>query len=182
MIHSATYYNSFKITEILINFFKKSFGTYLRLKYLKKNNLPRSTATIERKEIEAIKRQVQRIVKDWVNFPTKSKEDFQAMHFASYHGNPKMIKLLEANGADIYAKNLNGLGVLHVAAQSDQAFSLTYFKKRGLNMKDRDKANSTPLHWACQSGADTAIYYLLAWDAEVNEQDSDLNTPLHLAI
>lgn len=58
--------------------------------------------------------------------------------------------------------------MLHVAAQGDQAFSLTFFKSKGVPLHQRDGEYSTPLHWACFAGSDTAIYYLLAWGLDVN--------------
>ena len=41
---------------------------------------------------------------------------FAPLHYASYHGNPKMIDMLIAAGADIYAENEQNINVLHVAA------------------------------------------------------------------
>ena len=83
-----------------------------------------------------------------------------------------MIKCLVRNGADIYARNKQGINMIHVAAQGDQAYSLLYFKNRGLSVTERDAESSTPLHWACFAGSDTAIYYLLAWNVSVNAMDN----------
>jgi ankyrin repeat protein len=41
---------------------------------------------------------------------------FTALHFASYHGNPKMIDLLVDCGANVYATNRQEINMLHVAA------------------------------------------------------------------
>lgn len=90
--------------------------------------------------------------------------------------------MLVANGASIYAKTVQGINMMHVAAQGDQAYSLTYFKDQGLNLQQRDNEESTPLHWACFAGSDTAVYYLLAWDKYVNARDNAGNTPLHMAV
>ena len=38
------------------------------------------------------------------------------MHYASFHGNIKMIKLLVKHGANIKAKNKMGINMMHVAA------------------------------------------------------------------
>lgn len=72
--------------------------------------------------------------------------------------------------------------MLHTAAQGDQAYSLTYFKHKGISIDSVDNQNATPLHWACYSASDTAIYYLQSWGCKVNEQDSSMNTPLHIAV
>jgi ankyrin repeat protein len=85
-------------------------------------------------------------------------------------------------GADIYAVDKRGINMFHVAAQGDQAYSLAFFREKGMSIFATDNEQSTPLHWACVSGSDTAIYYLLAWGADVLAQDNDGNTPLHLAV
>lgn len=72
--------------------------------------------------------------------------------------------------------------MLHVAAQGDRAYSLTYFRMKNVNLSETDGEMSTPLHWACFAGSDTAIYYLLAWGLNVNTPDNLGNTALHLAI
>lgn len=68
----------------------------------------------------------------------------------------------------MHVRNKQGINMLHVAAQGDQAYSLTFFKTKGVPLNDTDHENSTPLHWACFAGSDTAIYYLLAWGLDVN--------------
>lgn len=103
-----------------------------------------------------------------MNYPSRGEEGFYPLHFASFHGNVKLIKLLVLSGADIFAKNKQGINMLHVGAQGDQAYSLTYFRTKSLSIHERDGELSTPLHWACFAGSDTAIYYLLAWGADVN--------------
>ena len=79
-----------------------------------------------------------------------------------------MIKMFVKYGANSFAKNKQQINMLHVAAQGDQAYSLTYFRDKGLDLHEVDEENSTPLHWACFAGSDTAIYYLLAWDADIH--------------
>lgn len=54
-------------------------------------------------------------LKDWVNIPTDEK--FTALHFATYHGNFELIKIMvDEMQADIHAKNVYGANVLHIAA------------------------------------------------------------------
>jgi len=71
---------------------------------------------------------------------------------------------------------------MHVAAQGDSAFSLTYFRNKGISVNAQDNCGSTPLHWACYGASDSATYYLQSWDCEVNIQDNLGNTPLHIAV
>ena len=86
------------------------------------------------------------------------------------------------NKADHTVKTSEGINMLHVAAQGDQAYSLTYFKYKGLSIMSKDKERSTPLHWACCAGSDTASYYLQSWGVDVNAVDFLGYTPLHLAV
>lgn len=59
------------------------------------------------------------LLKDWVNTKSKGEDGFTPMHFASFHGNLTLIKMLIANGANIEAKNRQDINMLHVAAQGD---------------------------------------------------------------
>lgn len=61
------------------------------------------------------------------------------MHFASFHGNLYLIKLLLKNGGSIYAKNKQDINMLHVGAQGDQPSSLHFFRQLGLDINSRDK-------------------------------------------
>ena len=77
---------------------------------------------------------------------------FTPLHYASYHGNPKLIDMLIEAGADIYAENEQSINVLHVAAQGDSPYSLAFFLRHStLKISCQDKSLSTPLHWACIS-------------------------------
>jgi ankyrin repeat protein len=51
----------------------------------------------------------------WANQSTD--EEFTALHFATYHGNYELIKILvEEMHTDFMAKNMYGANVLHIAA------------------------------------------------------------------
>jgi palmitoyltransferase len=104
------------------------------------------------------------------------------LHFASFRGCLKLIKLLIKRGADMYAKNNFGINVMHVGAQGDQPISLYYFKLKGMDLNQMDNRFSTPLHWACYSKSEIAMCYLLAWVNNLELQDIEGFTPLHLAI
>jgi len=55
-------------------------------------------------------------LRDWINQPSKGEEGFTCLHFATFHGNMKLIKYLVSKGADITAKNKQAINMLHVAA------------------------------------------------------------------
>ena len=92
-----------------------------------------------------------------------TKDEFTALHFVSFNGNLEIIQALMKNGADKHAVNKQGLNMLHIAAQGNQAISLYYFKSLEMDIYSRDSRNSTPLHWACFSNSEVALNYLLAW-------------------
>lgn len=64
--------------------------------------------------------------------------------------------------------NYNGLNMMHVAAQGDQAAPLYLFKMIGININEVDFRGSTPLHWACYSMSEVSLQYLLAWATDIN--------------
>lgn len=86
---------------------------YLKQKYLRKVS---GTQELEAETVEIIKSKVRDTLKQWVNLPSRGDEGFFALHFASFHGNVKLIKLLVKCGANIHAKNKQGINMLHVAA------------------------------------------------------------------
>ncbi len=102
-----------------------------------------------------------------MNEPTRE-DGLCPIHYAAFNGNPKIIKVLIQNGADINARSKSGLSVMHVAAQGDRPYPLTLFKSLGLSINDRDYKNSTPLHWCFLNGCDFAAYYLLSWQPEID--------------
>ena len=64
--------------------------------------------------------------------------------------------------------NKLGLQPVHVAAQADRAFPLTFLQSKGVDIDCVDIEGQTPLHWACHQGSGEAIYYLLAWTKALN--------------
>jgi hypothetical protein len=117
----------------------------------------------------------------WIN--QKADNGFNAIHYASFRGNVKVIEKLIENGADMTIKNNNGLNVIHMAAQGDKPNVLVYFKeKHGMKIDCLDAVNSTPLHWCCYMGAENSLDYLVSWKANLNAKDKDGFTPLHLAV
>lgn len=91
-------------------------------------------------------------VKKWINKQTISEEGFTSLHFATFHGNMKMIKYLIGKGADYKAVNRHKINMMHVAAQGDQPAALAYYKTLNLDVNSRDSKLSSPLHWACYAG------------------------------
>ena len=62
----------------------------------------------------------------WVDKETD--EEFTAVHFATYHGNFDLIRVIvEECGANFRQINKYGSSVMHIAAQGDQPLPLYYF-------------------------------------------------------
>jgi ankyrin repeat protein len=78
-------------------------------------------------------------LKAWINLHSKGDDGFTALHYASFHGNLSMMKILISYGANIEAVNRMGINMLHVAAQGDQPISLAFFRKKGLSINSTDK-------------------------------------------
>lgn len=96
-LHFAAYKNSDRLCEILCEFI-----------------LTPDIDAGENSEDGKIHRQD--LLKEWIGKPSKGEEGFTALHFASFHGNMKLIKYLIDHGASVYAKNKQEINMLHVAA------------------------------------------------------------------
>ena len=66
---------------------------------------------IQRASVELIPYQIT----EWVNAVTK-KDQFTALHYASFRGSIEVCDLLIERGADYKMKNIYGLNVMHIAA------------------------------------------------------------------
>ena len=122
------------------------------------------------------------MLKTWINQSSRGDDGFTALHFAAFHGNISLIRLLVRHGADVHAINRQGINMLHVSAQGDSPVSLAYFLEKGLDINSKDFRESTPLHWAAFSNAECILNYIIAWGGDLNAQDSKGLTPLHLAV
>ena len=114
----------------------------------------------------------------------KNKLGFTPLHYACYNGNMKLIKLLINNGADVNLVNNNGLNVLHLAAQGNQATPIYYFiHKYKMNVNSTDKMGNTSLHWACFFNNDKVFNFLLLCDKiNINIKNKNGFTPLHFSV
>jgi ankyrin repeat protein len=122
---------------------------------------------------------------DFVNYLNlKGDNGFNALHYAAFRGNLRLIEKLIHFGADINIKNNSGLNVMHMAAQGDQPNAIVFFKEKlGIKISSLDSVMSTPLHWASYMGAESSVDYLTSWELDdINASDKDGFTPLHLAV
>ena len=118
----------------------------------------------------------------------KNDQGVTAIHYASFRGNVKIIKLLIENGADINISTNRELNVIHYACQGNRPNSLMYFYFQLKNannaneisidksntfslLKKQDSGGSTPLHWAAYSSAEDVLLYLINLDIFSNEKE-----------
>ena len=114
----------------------------------------------------------------------KNKSGFTALHYASYNGNMKLIKLLINYGSDINLTNNNGLNVLHLSTQGNHSTPLYYFiHKYKMNINSYDKLGNTCLHWACFYNNYKVLNFLLLCDKiKINIKNKNGYTPLHFSV
>ena len=111
-IHYAAYKNIEKACEILVSFVlsedEEENAALL-------NGGSGDTGDL-RHAIEKNKKTKQHALKNWINTHSRGDDGFTALHFAAFHGNMSLIRLLVAHGANIRAQNRQGINMLHVSA------------------------------------------------------------------
>ena len=92
------------------------------------------------------------------------------------------INLLLHNGADVNAKDGDGVTPLAVACQRGNLYGVEALLKADMidvNLKDHQ--DSTPLHEACENGSLKIVKKLIARGADIIATNKDGVTPLHIA-
>ena len=104
----------------------------------------------------------------------------ELLHQAVIDGNIEAVKQHIAAGADVNAKDENGVTPLHWTETKEIA-ELLIAKGADVNAKD-DWSGSTPLHRAATFGYKEIAELLIAKGADVNARTGSGETPLDLAI
>ena len=106
------------------------------------------------------------------------------LHYASFVGNIKLIKLLIQNGADISIKTNNQFNVLHLAVMGNKITSFYYFiKKYKIDINSKDSKDNTILHLATFFNSKKLFNFLLTVKKiKINARNKDGFTPLHFAV
>jgi len=103
--------------------------------------------------------------------------------YGAYRGNLRIIQILIDYGASIDVNTINGLNILHMAAQGDNPNIIIYFKEKyKMSIYSVDYKGNTPLHWACFNCAEHSVNFLLSFMKDINQQNHSGQTPLHIAI
>ena len=159
-------------TDIIITIIEK---TKIRLGLDDKNN---NNSGLSQEE----KSNNLKIFKDFINAKTEG-DNQTALHFASFRGNIKIIKLLIANYAEINALTSKGYNMIHKAATGNKPSALIYFnKKYNMSLDDTAENQMTALHLAIRNCMENSVIYLLNLGINVNSKDKEGNTALHYAV
>jgi hypothetical protein len=100
---------------------------------------------------------------------------------AAKKGNPRLLEILIAHGAQVDAPDRNGLTALMAAASMGLAPNVRVLISAGANLNVRDEKGSTPLSWATISGHPQVVEILLAHGADEKVKNKDGYTALGLS-
>ncbi len=155
-------------TDVVITIIEK---TKIRLKLNGNNEIPPQ----EKSENE-------KIFKDFINAKTDGDRQ-TALHYASFRGNIKIIKLLIANYAEINSLTHTGYNMIHKAAMGNKPSAIIYYNlKYHMNLEDTDENQMNALHLAVRNSMENSVIFLLALGINPNLKDKDGCTPLHYAV
>ena len=165
LLHSACVLDKSYIIEKIIEQTKK------RLKLNSENSLS-----------DEEKLENEKIFYNFINAKTQA-DGLTALHFASFRGNIKIIKLLIIYNAEINVLSLNGLNMIHKAAQGNKPSAIIYFnKKYNMDLEATENNKLNALHLATISGMDNSVIFLLSLGINPNIQDKKGYTALHYAV
>ena len=94
--------------------------------------------------------------------------------------NPELMALFTKNGADVNARNKEGVTPLQIAIQKKEAQTIKLLTTNGANIHSVNKNKETPLTLALNS--DNDIFEATVNSNNIISQDAEGNTPLHIAI
>ena len=93
---------------------------------------------------------------------------------------PAVLEMLTASGADVNARNKDGVSPLLIAVQKRNLSHVKFYAERGADINSADRAGTTPLSLALKDGQ--AMLEMLVNRTNALSHDSNGNTPLHTAV
>ena len=91
-----------------------------------------------------------------------------------------VIRTLTTNGADINARNKEGVTPLTIAIQSEDIQTIKYLTANGASIHTQDTHGKSPLSMAFEMSND--VFEATLNESNCHTQDSEGNTPLHIAL
>ena len=109
----------------------------------------------------------------------------RAMHEAAEEGHVDAMRWLQAQGADVNARNDYGNTPMHDAAFKGHVDAMRWLQAQGADVNTRNNDGSTPMHsaaWGGRGGRQVdAMRWLQAQGADVNARNDKGETPLSIA-
>ena len=102
---------------------------------------------------------------------------FTALHYAVYMFRTNVVVWLLAKGAEVNARDVDGVTPLHQAANLSNRALVTILLDHAANIHALTAKNRTPLHWAAVGGDLDTVKLLLAHGADASARDSTGRTP-----
>lgn len=101
-------------------------------------------------------------------------------HVTSTHDKEIMLYLID-RGADVNAKDVDGVTACHCAAACNRADLVEILFNNGADVNAKNRYRSTPLHSACTSGSLKTVKVLLLRGAHIQVKNDDGETPIDAA-
>lgn len=110
-------------------------------------------------------------------------DEYSALDLAARGGHTDIFQMLVRHGADVNARDSDGVRALYLAALNDQATMVDLLVKAGAHVGAiaLGRQNRTALHAASAEGSSGAVKALVAHGASTIHRDACYLTPLHLA-
>lgn len=102
-------------------------------------------------------------------------------HWACIGGDLRIVKFLDANGAESFLSESFGYTALHLACHYNHIIIVIYLLSKGLQIDKEDKDGHTPLQWAAYFGYDDLLRYLIKQGANPHHLDNLKMNALHWA-
>ncbi|XP_060080735.1 serine/threonine-protein kinase TNNI3K-like [Ylistrum balloti] len=111
-----------------------------------------------------------------------SKNQFSALHLATYKGDTECVQyLLDHDKVDVNLAGNSGATPLHIAAKCGHAEITSALLESGAKVNVEDAVKFSPLHVACNFGQERVVELLISHGADVNISGGVGDRPLHLA-
>ena len=117
----------------------------------------------------------------------RSSDNCSLLHFAAQGGCLEVVRKLLSAGADVNAKDKEGLTPLHYAASADEDENhsecvLKLLLESGASVGAKDNCDRTPLHYAAVGDCLDHVHLLVAAGADKKARDNEGFTPYDYAI